>query len=103
MNKPEIITPQPTIEDIQRLRRLSEEAHARIMEIALIMKHVAGMTYCAGQPATLKSANPRATTRDARDGDWIEIIDVDGVEACYGSIGGMPFAESPCGAVTMQM
>jgi hypothetical protein len=35
---------------------------------------------------------------EARGGDWIEIIDVDGTEACYGVSAGKPFAESPWGA-----
>jgi hypothetical protein len=42
--------------------------------------------------------DPRDARSAADTGDTVEIIIVDGHEVCYGTIGGHPFAESPCGA-----
>ena len=88
-------------EDAQRMRRLSEEIRSRLLELALITARTVGMEIP-------KNANiqfvpgAKAKAMDASSGDWMEIImvDVNGgeVEACYGVIDGVPFAESPCGA-----
>lgn len=88
---------QMTEEDGHRMSRLSEEVRSRLLEMALITARTVGKQL--GPDASPKFV-PHARTDDAekKKGDWIEIIDVDGEEACYGVIDGVPFAESPCGA-----
>jgi hypothetical protein len=88
-------------DDAQRIIRLSEEVRSRLAEIGMIVNRTAGaappqgqvLRFVAGQAAVKADAGA-----DAAAGDWMEIIEVDGVEACYGVIGGHAFAESPCGA-----
>ncbi|HEY0124823.1 MAG TPA: hypothetical protein VGC14_24270 [Rhizobium sp.] len=85
--------------DLQRLARLSEEIRGRLAEISMIMARVTGESQIEKAPVqkfTAKGAKNKSAS--ARSGDWVEIIDVDGVEACYGVVNGKPFAESPCGA-----
>jgi hypothetical protein len=87
-------------EDAQRLRRLSEEIRGRLVEVALITTRAVGKQI--PKYADIRFV-PGSKTKamDASSGDWIEIIEVDvngtTVEACYGEIDGVPFAESPCG------
>lgn len=89
-------------EDAQRLRRLSEEVRGRLLEVALIVTRNLGLPM---RPNSLVSFVPRETdpTEDAGAGDWMEIGEVDGVEYCYGSIGGHSFAESPCGGGVIEV
>lgn len=84
-------------DDAERLRQLSQEVRSRLRESAQIAARAVGID--VGENAIVKFL-PRKTRDDpdAGAGDWIEIIEVDGVEVCYGVIGGQPFAESPCGA-----
>jgi hypothetical protein len=86
-------------DDAERLNRLSEEVRGRLFETALILGRVTRQGEGRGNAVT--RFVPRARMHDEKkkaEGDWIEIIDVDGEEACYGVIDGQPFAESPCGA-----
>jgi hypothetical protein len=86
-------------DDMQRLVRLSEEVRSRLAEISMIVARVSGDTNLEKstvQTFTAKGAKSKDPV--ARSGDWMEIIDVDGTEACYGVMNGKPFAESPCGA-----
>jgi hypothetical protein len=90
---------RPNAEDIQRLRRLSEEVRSRVFEINLIMTHIAQMPHRHGQAAYIRPGDPKKKTQDAGAGDWMEIIVApDGTDCCYGEIGGKAFAECPCGA-----
>jgi hypothetical protein len=89
------------LDDAQRITRLSEEIRSRLFEIALIATRSTPTARLKGH--VLKFV-PREAARqanagsDAGAGDWVEIIEVDGFEVCYGVIDGHPFAESPCGA-----
>jgi hypothetical protein len=86
-------------EAAQRLRRLSEEVRSRLLEIALIAGRSVGVAVGGSSDVKFVSERARvAANADAGAGDWLEITDIDGFEVCYGSIGGKPFAESPCGA-----
>jgi hypothetical protein len=88
-------------DDAQRIVRLSEEIRGRLQEIGMIVNRTAGVDSPKGHVARFvaRDAGLRLETRtDAGADDWVEIIEVDGVEACYGVIDGRPFAESPCGA-----
>ncbi|KQY21680.1 MULTISPECIES: hypothetical protein [Rhizobium/Agrobacterium group] len=86
------------IDDIQRLARLSEEVRGRLAEISMILSRATGEASVEkGQILKFTPKGVRNKTTSNRSGDWMEIIDVDGVEACYGVIDGKPFAESPCG------
>jgi len=88
-------------EDARRIVRLSEEVRSRLSEIGMIINRTAGTASPKGSVLKFiaRDAGLRLDTRgDGGTGDWVEIIEVDGVEACYGVIGGHPFAESPCGA-----
>lgn len=87
-----------TPEDTQRMARLSEEVRSRLLEMALITARTAGLDLGANAvikfvPHRRRSDDPKVKAED----DWMELIEVDGVEACYGVIGGQAFAESPCG------
>jgi hypothetical protein len=88
-------------EDALRMRRLSEEIRSRLLELALITSRTAGMEIPKNADIRFVPGTKRKAM-DASAGDWIEIIEVDTnggtVEACYGVINGVPFAESPCGA-----
>jgi hypothetical protein len=86
-------------EEAQRLRRLSEEVRSRLLETALITGRTVGKELAVNADIRFVPARDRATAKgaDAGAGDWMEIIEVDGVEVCYGVINGEPFAESPCG------
>lgn len=85
--------------DMQRLVRLSEEIRSRLAETAMIVARLSGNAAIDGAPVRkFVSRNAKIKRANAGDGDWVEIIDVDGVESCYGVINGVPFAESPCGA-----
>jgi hypothetical protein len=81
-------------EDADRMRRLSEEVRGRLLEMALITSRTVGLEL--GSSAVVKFV-PHKRTKLVAGGDWMEIVDVDGVEACYGVIDGQAFAESPCG------
>ncbi|MFD5797930.1 hypothetical protein ACFWIO_31275 [Streptomyces diastatochromogenes] len=91
-------TMQP--EDMQRVDRLSEEVRGRLHEIALIISRTVGNEPPKGRVGKFV---PREAVQmvkkhaNASRGDWMEIGEVDGVEYCYGEIGGQAFAESPCG------
>jgi hypothetical protein len=87
--------PDPSSDDAERLRRLSEEVRSRLFEIALILSRTAGVAL----PKNVKFMTSEAVLAKnaGSSGNWMEIIDVDGKEACYGVIDGVPFAESPCG------
>ena len=81
--------------DADRIVRLSEEIRGRLQEIGMIVNRTAGssdgrVVRFVAREATMK--------QESTEGDWMEIIEVDGVEACYGVIDGQAFAESPCGA-----
>jgi hypothetical protein len=65
--------------------------------MALIMARTAGKEL-SGNTAIKFVPHKMAREADASAGDWMEIGEVDGVEYCYGVIGGKAFAESPCGA-----
>ena len=85
----------------QRLTRLSEEVRSRLVEIALITARASGNDL-PNSTAIKFAPRPIAKAADAGTGDWMELIEVvadDGqtYTACYGSIGGQSFAESPCG------
>jgi hypothetical protein len=83
-------------EDAQRMRRLSEEVRSRLLEMALITARTVGVQLRGS--ADIKFIPLKAAREaDAGAGDWMEIDEVDGVEFCYGVIGGHAFAESPCG------
>ncbi len=85
--------------DMQRLVRLSEEIRSRLAETAMIVARLSGNAAIDRAPVRkFVSRNAKIKRANAGDGDWVEIIDVDGVESCYGVINGVPFAESPCGA-----
>lgn len=85
--------------DVQRLNRLSEEVRGRLVEIAMIAARLAeDRSFRSGTARNFVPREAGRTKANARSGDWMEVIDVDGHEVCYGSIGGKPFAESPCGA-----
>ncbi|MFI1394195.1 hypothetical protein [Streptomyces sp. NPDC020681] len=102
--KAEARSPEVATEDIQRLTRLSEEIRSRLAEIALITARAAGAEPLKGpvhKYVSRDGARKPGVRADAGSGDWVEIIDVDGFEACYGVIGGKAFAESPCGAALM--
>jgi hypothetical protein len=90
-----------TVEDVNRLRRLSEEIRGRLVEVALIVAH--NNALALKDTTNIKFTPPKVLNkvRDASGGDWIEIGEVVGNEYCYGVIGGRPFAESPCGAGTL--
>ncbi len=91
--------PRIDMSDLQRLVRLSEEIRSRLAETAMIMARVTGNASLDGASVRkFISRNAKVKRANAGDGDWVEIIDVDGVESCYGVINGVPFAESPCGA-----
>ena len=82
-----------------RLTRLSEEVRSRLVEIALITARASGTDLPSS--TAIKFA-PRPLAADAGTGDWMEIIEVEAGDgqtytACYGSIGGQSFAQSPCG------
>jgi hypothetical protein len=81
-------------DDAQRLEALSEEVRSRLREIAQIVARPVGVDL---HDNSLIKFEPRDAGSAVESGDWVEIIDVDGVEACYGVINGVPFAESPCG------
>ncbi|MDV4159957.1 hypothetical protein ELI38_04240 [Rhizobium leguminosarum] len=84
--------------DLQRLVRLSEEVRGRLAEISMIVARASGNTEMENAPVRKFTAKGvKSKNASTRAGDWMEIIDVDGVEACYGVINGKPFAESPCG------
>ena len=86
-------------EDAQRMARLSEEVRGRLLEMAMITARTVGVTL--GEGAVLKFVpHTRAAENQEKvkeEGDWMELIEVDGEEVCYGVIGGKAFAESPCG------
>ena len=84
----------------QRVARLSEEIRGRLVELAIITARATGVD--APQSSAIKFAPRTIKTDNAGEGDWIEIIEVEGddgqvYEACYGVVGGQAFAESPCG------
>jgi hypothetical protein len=84
------------------MRRLSEEVRSRLFEIALIATRATGTDPIKGHVLNFvpREAGRQADAgTDAGTSDWMELIEVDGFEACYGVINGHPFAESPCGAV----
>jgi hypothetical protein len=84
-------------DDAQRMRRLTEEVRSRLLEIALITARTTGVELRGS--AHFKFIPLTAGRQaDAAAGDWVEIDEVDGVEYCYGVMGGHAFAESPCGA-----
>lgn len=87
-----------SFDDIQRLARLSEEVRGRLAEISMILSRATGDPNV--EKGTIRGFTPKGVKSKKasnRSGDWMEIMDVDGVEACYGVINGKPFAESPCG------
>ena len=84
-------------EDAQRLQRLSAEVRDRLREIAETAARPVGVQL---HDAALIRFEPRDAGSTVDSGDWVEIIDVDGFEVCYGVMGGVPFSESPCGAAT---
>ena len=84
-------------EDAQRMGRLSEEVRSRLLEMALIAARTVGVQL-RGSADIRFSPLKAATEADAGAGDWMELDEVDGFEFCYGVIGGVAFAESPCGA-----
>lgn len=84
-------------DDAQRMRRLTEEVRSRLLEMAMITARTAGVEL-RGSAHFKFVPLTAARQADERDGDWMEIDEVDGVEVCYGVIGGEAFAESPCGA-----
>ncbi|WP_028748000.1 hypothetical protein [Rhizobium mesoamericanum] len=85
-------------DDIQRLARLSEEIRSRLAEVSMILARVSGDQKLEKSPVRgFTPKGVKSKSANQRSGDWVEIIDVDGVEACYGVINGKPFAESPCG------
>lgn len=84
-------------EDAQRMRRLTEEVRGRLLEMAMITARTAGVEL-RGSAAIRFVPHKAAADAEADPGDWMEIDEVDGVEVCYGVIGGQAFAESPCGA-----
>jgi hypothetical protein len=88
-------------EDALRIQRLSEEVRGRLLEIALIVSRTVGLRLGSNPVIKFAPCGVMSKTQNAETGmarDWVEVIDVDGVEACYGEIGGQSFAESPCGA-----
>jgi hypothetical protein len=88
-------------DDAQRIVRLSEEIRGRLQEIGMIVNRTAGVESPKGHVARFiaRDAGLRLEPSEgAGADDWVEIIEVDGVESCYGVSGGRPFAESPCGA-----
>jgi hypothetical protein len=87
-----------SIDDVNRLRRLSEEVRGRLVEISLIIAHNTALPLKDTANIQFKPPKVSNRVRDAGGGDWVEIGEVDGFEYCYGVIGGKPFAESPCGA-----
>ena len=84
-----------SIDDIQRLARLSEEIRGRLAEISMILSRATGDPNV--EKGTIRGFTPKGVTSSNRSGDWMEIMDVDSVEACYAVINGKPFAEIPCG------
>jgi len=83
-------------EDAYRLRRLSEEARSRLLEIALILAHAGAKAVPPDGSIRLDSVRLPVPTAGG-PGDWMEIVEgKDGEETCYGVIGGEPFYESPC-------
>ena len=83
--------------DADRLQELSREVRGRLREIAQIAARPVGVQV---QDDSIIKFGPRGTGSAVDSGDWVELIDVDGHEVCYGVINGVPFAESPCGAAT---
>jgi hypothetical protein len=90
-----------SVDDAQRLNRLSEEVNGRLTEIALIISRLTGGTYTGGpirsfsprQPAPVGAAEAAA----AATSDWLEIVEIlPGFECCYGSIGGETVLACPC-------
>ena len=84
-----------TAEDAQRMARLSEEVRGRVLEMAMITARTVGVRL--GEGAVLKFVPHTRAAENQEEGDWMEIMEVDGEEVCYGVIGGEAFAESPCG------
>jgi hypothetical protein len=82
-------------DDAQRLRELSQEVRSRLREIAQIAASPVGVQ--VGNDSIVQFM-PRDAGRAVDAGDHVEIIIVDGHEVCYGTVGGVPFSESPCGA-----
>jgi uncharacterized protein YcgI (DUF1989 family) len=94
---PETTHYELTAADADRLQELSREVRGRLMEIAQIAARPVGVQV---QDDSIIKFGPRGEGSAVDAGDWVEIIDVDGHEVCYGEIDGVPFSESPCGAAT---
>lgn len=93
--------PEMELEDLHRVTRLSEEVRGRLREIALIAARAAGVESPVGPvvkfvPREAGTQADTPTNSNAGAGDWVEIIVVDGFEACYGVKHGKPFSTSPC-------
>lgn len=82
-------------DDAERLQALSQEVRSRLREIAQIAAVSVGVQ--VGSNSIIQFM-PRDAGSALEAGDHVEIIIVDGHEVCYGTVGGVPFAESPCGA-----
>ena len=98
-NNPTRYEPQP--EDAQRMSRLAEEVRGRLLEMALITARIVGHRPPANPRVRFLPLRADTESSDGGDGDWVEIMEDDGVESCYGVKNGEPFAESPCGAADM--
>ncbi len=92
-----------SLEDAQRLDRLSEEIRSRLTEMAYIVSRISGADYAGGavQKFVSRDAEKKIVEPGSGGGhfDYIEIIEiVPGFECCVGSIGGHTILECPCGS-----
>jgi hypothetical protein len=79
------------------MARLSEEVRGRLLEMAMITARTIGVTLEDDAVLKFVPHTRAAENQEEEEGDWMEIMEVDGEEVCYGVIGGKAFAESPCG------
>ena len=86
-----------SLEDAQRLNRLSEEIRSRLTEIAYIVSRVSGTDYDGAGVTRFVPREGSKTVEVAASYDWLEIVEIlPGVQCCYGSIGGQTVLACPC-------
>ena len=83
-------------EDAARIARLSEEIQGRLAELALVFGRVTGEQATVGAITGYSPAEAGHSQADSPD-NTMEIFEFLGIDGCYGSIGGVPFFEWPCG------
>lgn len=97
MNESTSYRHEVSLEDAQRLNRLSEEIRSRLTEIAFISSRISGTDYAGGGVTRFVPREGAKTVEAAASYDWLEMVEiVPGFECCYGSIGGETVLACPC-------